>query len=94
MENNTLHENASGDCDGKDAKKASFPRKTNLGRTETAKPEIRETAERLRFDLLREQVAAEGHAAIESDRGEVGAAAEFILGPGANLGSDAPAERL
>lgn len=38
MENNTLHENASGDCDGKDAKKASFPRKTDLGKTETAKP--------------------------------------------------------
>jgi hypothetical protein len=38
MENNTLHENASGDCDGKDAKKASFSRKTDLGKTETAKP--------------------------------------------------------
>ena len=52
------------------------------------------TMERLRFDLLREQVAAEGHAAIQSHSCEVGAAAEFTLGPGANLGSDAPGHRL
>ena len=48
----------------------------------------------LRFDLLSEQVAAEGHAAVESNGGEVGATAGFPLDPGANRWSNATNGRL
>jgi len=52
------------------------------------------TGQRLRFDLLSEQVAAEGDAAIQSNGGKVGATAAFALGPAANRGRDAPANCL
>ena len=49
---------------------------------------------RLGFDLLCEQVAAEGHSTVEGDRGEVSAPATLALGPGANCRRDAPGHRL
>jgi len=49
---------------------------------------------RLRFNLLCEQVAAEGHSTIEGDRGEVSAPATLALGPGANCRRDAVGHRL
>src|ERR1700744_1632078 len=48
---------------------------------------------RLRFDLLREQVAAEGDAAIERDGCEVGAAAALALDPGADRRGEATNRR-
>ena len=54
----------------------------------------REDGERLCFDLLCEQIAAEGDAAIESHCRKVGAAAKLAFGPGANRRSDAPADGL
>ena len=59
-----------------------------------ALPEKSGDGERLCFDLLCEQIAAEGDAAIESHCRKVGAAAKLAFGPGANRRSDAPADGL
>ena len=76
------------------------PKRKNAGRMpfvpqdKPALPEKSGDGERLCFDLLCEQIAAEGDAAIESHCRKVGAAAKLAFGPGANRRSDAPADGL
>src|ERR1700691_1271234 len=69
------------------------PQRKNPGRMPALPGKLRD-GERLCLDLLCEQVAAEGDAAVESDCRKVSAATKLAFGPCANRRRDTPADRF